>query len=390
MAIYLPILTSFNDKGLKQAERGFKDLKNNSERAQYAIKKGAQGAGIALAGLGVAATAVGGFMLSAAKAAMEDAKSQRELAASVKSVTKVSGPQLKAIEDYIDATQRSLGVTDDKLRPALARIVRSTKNVSVAQGILTTALNVSAATGKPLEDVANALAKSYDGQNTAIGKLGIGYDKAEIKAMSFEQIQEKLDKRFAGAASDAANTFEGKVDRLKITFDELKESAGNKILPVLSKVADAGLRISTAFGEGGASKALQQFRIELEGVLYDADGGLNAAGQTLRLLISAANLLGTVGQNIGGIFGGIGAIAKGDFGYTAKIDTQLIENFPTQIKPRAQAPTMANKGNQGFVSGPFTINVNTGVGDPAAIGKAVVDSLQAYQKRIGKIPIQVK
>jgi hypothetical protein len=387
MALQIPIISSFNDKGLKQAEKGFRDLKTNGDRAQYALKKGAQAAGIALAGIGVAAGVAGGFLVSATKAAMEDAKGQRELAASIKSVTKATAPQLKAIEEYIDKTQRLFGISDDKLRPALARIVRSTKDVAQAQGVLTTAIRVSTATGKPLETVANALSKSYDGQNTALQKLGLGFDKAELKTLSFEQVQEKLDKRFAGAATAAAESFEGKVARLKITFDELKESAGNKILPVLSKVADAGLRISDAFGEGGASKALQQFRTELEGVLYDADGGLNAAGQTLRLLISAANLLGTVGQNIGGIFGGIGAVAKGDFGYTAKINTQLIENFPTQIKPR----TAANTGTQNFgVPGAFNIVVNTGVGDPVAIGKSVVESLQAYQNRSGPLPIKVK
>jgi hypothetical protein len=388
MALAIPIISSFNDKGLKQAERGFKDLQTNGERAQFALKKGAQAAGIALAGLGVAAGVAGGFMLSAAKSAMEDAKSQRELAASIRSVTKATDPQIQAIEKYIDATQRQFGISDDKLRPALARIVRSTKDVAVAQGVLTTAIRVSTATGKPLEAVANALSKSYDGQNTALQKLGLGFDQAELKAMSFEQVQAKLDKRFAGAAADAANSFEGKVARLKITFDELKESAGNKILPVLTKVADAGLRIADAFGEGGASKALQQFKQELEQVLYDADGTLNAAGQTIRLLISAANLLGTVGQNIGGIAGGFKAVATGNFGYTAKVDTQLIENFPTRVTPRSNITRPG--AMQAGVPGAVTINITTGVGDPAAIGKSVVDSLQAYQKRIGKLPIQVK
>ena len=377
MAIYLPILTSFNDKGLKQAEKGFKDLKTNGERAQYALKKAAIPAGIALAGLGAAATAAGGFLFSAAKAAMEDAKSQRELAASIRSVTKATDPQLKAIEDYIDATQRSYGISDDKLRPSLARIVRSTKDVSKAQSVLTTALRVSTATGKPLETVANALSKAYDGQNTAIGKLGLGFDKAELKALSFEQVQEKLDKRFAGAATDAANSFEGKVARLKITFDELKESAGNKILPVLGKVADAGLRISEAFGKGGASQALNQFRRELELVLYDADGKLNAAGQTLRLLISATNLLGTVGQNIGGIAGGAQALLKGDFGYTAKINTEMIQNFPTQITPRAQQDKI-----DAFRP---TVIIQTGVGDPIAIGKEVQRILKNYERRTGNV-----
>lgn len=374
MALAIPIISSFDGKGIKKAISQFKQLETTGDKVSFALKKGAQAAGIALAGIGVAAGAVGGFLFSAAKAAMEDAKSQRELAASIKSVTQASAPQLKAVEAYIDATQRAYGISDEKLRPALARIVRSTKDVAKAQGVLTTAIRVSTATGKPLETVANALSKSYDGQNMALGKLGLGFDKAQLKAMSFEQIQKKLDDRFKGAASDAANSFEGKVARLKISFDELKESAGKQIIPVLGKFADAGLRISDAFGKGGASAALRQFKDELETVLYDANGKLNAAGQTLRLLVSGTNLLSTIGQNIGGLAGGANALLHGNMGYTGSINTQTIENFPSQITPRAMQERMNTKP---------TVIIQTGVGDPIAIGKEVQRILKNYERSTG-------
>jgi hypothetical protein len=374
MAISIPIITSFSPKGINKAISEFKKLEKTSDKVAFTIKKGMQVAAAGIAAIGAGAVVAGGFLFSAAKAAMEDAKSQRELAASIRSVTNVTKPQLKALEEWIDKTQRLYGVADDKLRPALSRIVRSTKDVSRAQAILATSLRVSAATGKPLETVANALSKSYDGQNLALGKLGLGFSKAELKAKSFSQIQGELDKRFAGAASDAANTFEGKVARLKITFDELKESAGNKILPVLNKVADAGLRISDAFGKGGASAALNQFRTELESVLYDANGKLNTAGQTLRLIISAANLASTAGQNIGAIGGGFDALLHGNMGYTATINTQTIPNFPSQITPRAMQERMNTKP---------TVIIQTGVGDPIAIGKEVQRILKNYERSTG-------
>jgi hypothetical protein len=375
MALAIPIISSFDGKGIKKAISQFKQLESTGDKVSFALKKGAQAAGIALAGIGVAAGVVGGFLFSATKAAMEDAKSQRELAASIKSVTQASAPQLKAIEAYIDATQRAYGISDDKLRPALARIVRSTKDVAKAQSVLTTAIRVSTATGKPLETVANALSKSYDGQNTALQKLGLGFDQAELKALSFEQVQEKLDKRFAGAASDAANSFEGKVARLKIVFDELKESAGNKIIPVLEKVASAGLRISDAFGKGGASQALTQFRQELEKVLYDSDGGLNAAGKTLQTLIKAANYLGFSAKTAIGVVGAGNAYLKGDFDYRIKSDTSMIENIPSQITSRPmQAKIDAFKP---------TVIIQTGVGDPIAIGKEVQRILKNYERSTG-------
>jgi hypothetical protein len=376
MAITIPIISQFDGKGISKAIAQFKQLETTGDKVSFALKKGAQAAGIALAGIGVAAGVVGGFLYSAAKAAMEDAKSQRELAASIKSVTQASAPQLKAIEAYIDATQRAYGISDDKLRPALARIVRSTKDVAKAQSVLTTAIRVSTATGKPLETVANALSKSYDGQSTALQKLGLGFDKAELKAMSFEQIQKKLDDRFKGAASDAANSFEGKVARLKITFDELKESAGNKIIPVLGKVADAALRISEAFGLKGAAGALRQLRKELETVLYDANGQLNAAGQTLRTLISAFNLGSTGTQLISGTAKRVTEVLQGNIGYRDKsgLNHQVIQNFPSQITPFAMQERMNTKP---------TVIIQTGVGDPIAIGKEVQRILKNYERSTG-------
>jgi hypothetical protein len=374
MALAIPIISSFDGKGIKKAISQFKQLETTGDKVSFALKKGAQAAGIALAGIGVAAGAVAGFLFSATKAAMEDAKSQRELAASIKSVTQASAPQLKAVEAYIDATQRAYGISDDKLRPALARIVRSTKDVAKAQSVLTTAIRISTATGKPLETVANALSKSYDGQNTALNKLGLGFDKAELKTKSFTQIQKELDDRFKGAASDAANSFEGKVARLKITFDELKESAGKKIIPILEKVADAGLRISDAFGLSGAAGGLRQLRAELETVLYDADGKLNTAGKTLRSLISVANLQNRFFQSTGAILGTAKNYATGNFDYKATVNPESIQNFPSQITPRAMQEKMNTKP---------TVIIQTGVGDPIAIGKEVQRILKSYERRTG-------
>ena len=39
MAIYLPIVTQFNPKGLKEAEKGFKDLDGFTEKSRFALKK---------------------------------------------------------------------------------------------------------------------------------------------------------------------------------------------------------------------------------------------------------------------------------------------------------------------------------------------------------------
>jgi hypothetical protein len=143
------------------------------------------------------------------------------------------------------------GVADDELRPALGRLVRSTGDITQAQDLLSTALDVATATGKPLETVANALGKAYDGNTASLGKLGIGLSAAELKTMNFTQVQSKLSDLFGGAAARNADTYAGRIARMQVAFDEAKETIGFALLPILEKmirfINDNALPIINAF-----------------------------------------------------------------------------------------------------------------------------------------------
>ena len=55
--------------------------------------------------------------------------------------------------------------------PALATLARATGDVAKSQQAMGIALDVSAATGKDLGSVTNALAKGYAGNTTSLGRL---------------------------------------------------------------------------------------------------------------------------------------------------------------------------------------------------------------------------
>jgi hypothetical protein len=118
----------------------------------------------------------------------------------------------------------------------LGRLVRSTGDITKAQDLLAIALDVSTATGKPLETVAAALSKGFDGNTAALGKLGIGLSAAELKTMNFTQVQGKLSDLFGGAAARNADTYAGRIARMQVAFDEAKETIGFALLPILEKV----------------------------------------------------------------------------------------------------------------------------------------------------------
>jgi hypothetical protein len=229
MALSIPIVSEFVDTGVKKAIKEFKQLETTSEKAQFAIKKAAVPAAAALGALTVA-------MGDAVKAAMEDEKSQQMLARQLKATTGATDDQIKSVEKYITAQGRNLGITDDQLRPALAGLVRVTKDVNEAQNAASLAMDIAAAKGISLETASKALEKAYGGNLTALAKLDPSV-RAMIKGgASLEEVFAQLGKTFGGAAEEASNTAAGGFAKMKLALDETKESIGAALLPVIQKV----------------------------------------------------------------------------------------------------------------------------------------------------------
>ena len=172
------------------------------------------------------------------KAAIEDEAAQLRLANALKNVTGATEAQISAVEQQILKTSLATGVADDQLRPALQRLATATGSVTKSQDLLNLALDISAATGKSVETVSNALGKAYEGNTSSLSRLGIGLSTAEIKTLGLEGTVKQLADTFGGAATVQANTFEGQIARLKVGFDEAKESVGAALLPTLQKLLD--------------------------------------------------------------------------------------------------------------------------------------------------------
>ena len=211
------------------------DVEGSSNKLGEFSKK----AGLAFAAAGAAAGAYAvKLAVDGVKAAIEDEAAQIRLATSLKNATGATNDMIAAVEKQITKTSLATGVADDKLRPALSRLALSTGDVTKAQDLLTLALDISQATGKSLDTVANSLGKAYDGNTTALGKLGIGLSAAELKTMSFTEQQEYLTKLFGGAAAANADTFAGRMEILKNSFNEAKESVGAKLLPIIQQLVE--------------------------------------------------------------------------------------------------------------------------------------------------------
>jgi hypothetical protein len=382
MAIKIPIITTFAGEGIQKAIKSFKQLETASDKVKFVLKAGALAGAAAFAALGAAAFQAGQQLVGFARMAADDEKAQKQLALSIRASTKATDAQIASVEDYIDVTQRAVGVADDELRPAYARIIRSTRDFDKAQRLLNLALNVSAATGKPLKQIVEALSKSFDGSNTAITRLGLGYDKAQLKAMSFNDIQKDLEKRFSGSALANAETFEGTMARFRITVDELKESLGAALLPYLKRLAEYGIQIADAFGKDGVAGAFAELKYILTNLLYGNNGQLNAAGRALNDLIMKFNTLSKY-FNVGAT---ITDYATGNAFIRA---TGQLTGSPIQGFGVPQAPTLSTL--PGFrlpgrnpENAQVQINMMGVVGDRQAIGQYVDAALRQWQRRSGR------
>lgn len=187
------------------------------------------------------------FGTEAVKASLADAAAQVELQRQLEASTNASADQVAQVEEFIKTTQNATGVLDDQLRPAFATLTRFTQDATASQRLLNIALDISTATGKPLEAVSLALGKAYGGSTTALQKLGIQTKDAAGKALSFDQIQQNLIKTFGGATQAAAETTAGKIKIAQASFADMQEEIGAALVPALTAMMDVLTPIINAF-----------------------------------------------------------------------------------------------------------------------------------------------
>lgn len=237
MAIKIPIISEFDSKGLDKALKEFQSLEGAGAKAGFAIKKAALPAAAAIGGLAVA-------LGSATKAAMEDEAAQVELARTLNISASATDAQVAATENMISKMSLASGIADDDLRPALASLVRGTKDIGKAQEGLALAMDISTATGKDLATVSDALSKAYAGNFKGLRTLSPEMATLIKEGADLNTVMDVLGGTFGGATAEAAGTAEGQMKRFGIAIAEAKENIGAALIPVVEKA----LPLLTAMG----------------------------------------------------------------------------------------------------------------------------------------------
>jgi len=277
MGLSIPIVAEYDGKAVDKAIKQFQQLEGAGAKTSFALKKAALPAAAAIAGIGVA-------LFGATKAAMEDEAAQVQLGLALQNVTGASDDQIASAEKFITQMSLASGVADDELRPALASLVRGTKDVETAQSALTLAQDIATGSNKSLAEVSDALAKAYGGNMKGLQALS-----PEIKAMikdgaSLDDVMNVLGGTFGGASDAAAATAEGGMKRLGIALAETKESIGAALIPIIEAA------IPTLIAFGGWAQENTKILMIIIGVI----GGVSAAVLLFNTAVGIATLVNTV------------------------------------------------------------------------------------------------
>lgn len=437
MAISIPIISSLDTKGFDKAQKEFASLDGAGAKTGYALNKALVPA-IAVVG-GLAAGL--GF---AANAAIEDQKAQELLAQQLRTSAMATDDVIASNEKFISGMSRAFSVADDDLRPAMASLVRSTGSVEVAQGLMTTALDIAAATGTDLETVTLALGKAANGQTAALTKLDPSLKGVIDSSSTLDDITQALAVSFGGAATVSAQSFDGQMRGMKIALDETKESIGAALLPallqllqVLKPMADWAQQNTTVFliliatigalavGVIAANVAMKLYQASLVAVKI-ATVALNIATSANPFVAVAAAVVILTGAMVVlevklsamsrafDLFGNSIIVVTGPLGILIgmlrKLDS-LRESLGGFNLGNIKIPGFANGGivtgptlamvgekgpeaiiplsQMGTMGGGVTVNVTGGLATSAEIGQAVVNAIRAYNRSAGPAQIQV-
>jgi hypothetical protein len=186
------------------------------------------------------------------------------------------------VENFIAGLEKTYHVADDLLRPAFAKLISTTQSYTKSKELLNLALNASTGAGVDLSTTVNDLTQAYVGNTRGLNKYKLGLTKAELAAKSFDELQQIIAKRFAGQASQAADTYAFKLNALTIAAGNAKETIGRGITDALIE----------AFGNGSLDQAVANIEAFAR---FAADAarsfGTIAKYSGLGLLISGFNAL---------------------------------------------------------------------------------------------------
>jgi hypothetical protein len=261
MAIRIPIITDFSDKGIKDAEKKFSELGTTSEKAGYLLTKAIVPATIAI-----------GAYTKVLKPAITAASDFQE---ATSKVNVVFGSASKAVKDFADTAARSIGQSKTAVLNAAGVFGTFGKAAGLAGEDLSTfttdfvtlASDLASFNNTTPEDAIQAIGAALRGEAEPIRRYGILLNDATLKqeamalgiykgngALTAQQkilaAQSAIYKQSTDAQGDFLRTADGLANSQRTLAAEFKNfqiQLGQGLLPKMEQLYQSTLEINDAF-----------------------------------------------------------------------------------------------------------------------------------------------
>jgi hypothetical protein len=308
MSVIIKLLSKFDNSGIRAAQKGFSGLSKT----------------VGAIGIGFGLKAITSTLIDSAKAASADAKSTQLLNTQLIKNANATSKAITGNDKFIETLSLETGIMDDDLRPAMGKLVRATNDVDKAQGLLTLSLDAATVAGKPVETVAQAMARAFTGNKTALIKLFPALKESK-------DLFGDLEKIVGGAAIQQADPFM----ILTNSMDILKEKLGVIVLPLITgtikeitkpggliesvgkffeDVANPKTDIGKAFRAFGDTVVIAGENLKAFFALMDPKGEGNAMSGFASSLTWVATTLQTITDGLLVFAGAWDQVTKGNFG----------------------------------------------------------------------------
>jgi len=251
MAINVPIVSEFNNRGLKKAMSDFKRLETTGQKTAFALKKAFVPATAALGGLAVA----GAKMVAAGEQAATSNARIEQIATTMGLFGEETQKVTNRLVDLANEQARLTGVNQNTIKESQALLLTFKDIASSADEVggafdraTQLTLDMASAGFGSVTDNAKQLGKALNDPIaglTALRRSGIQFTEAQqdqIRTLvesgevleAQNMILEEIENQVGGTAEATANG----TDQMKVAFSQASESIGLALLPAFEKLTE--------------------------------------------------------------------------------------------------------------------------------------------------------
>ena len=205
------------------------------------------------------------------------------------------GVELKTSETIT----KKVKVSQTDLKEAQLKNEDASLRLASAQERLNKAITKNGADSIEAQKAQNAVERAQISLDKASGKYNDTVDKqgktikvTKEETISFDEAVKQLTANFEGQADIAANTFAGRMGRLKVAIEEAKEQLGTALLPLLERFAKFATDQLAPALQGLVDGLTRKGKQSLTRAFYDAGTGAVTFGYDMDNVQGQAYLLG--------------------------------------------------------------------------------------------------